>query len=168
MATSWKRAKVNGKGRQGASGSALNESLSSDLCKSLQMPSFIKSIKPHYCLPLVSLIWLLMSETTVEINLKLMFLSNYLMNLTFTALSSRLTKDLTHRTEEVGMLTAILQRLLNYSLQIFYIYITHFILKDRSAFEMLRNIHSSVKFHHKNFLGINLLTSPHALELNQI
>lgn len=90
------------------------------------------------------------------------------MNLTFAALSSRLTKDLTHRTEEVGMLTAILKRLLNYSLQIFYIYITHFILKDLSVFEMLRNIHSSVKFHHKNFLGINLLTSPHALELNQI
>lgn len=74
VATSWKRAKVNRKGRQGAPGSPLNTGLSSDLCKSLQMPSFIKSIQPHYCLPLVSLIWLLMSETTVEINLKLMFL----------------------------------------------------------------------------------------------
>jgi len=37
-----------------------------------------------------------MSKTTTEINLKLMFLYNYLMNLTFTALSSQLTKDLTH------------------------------------------------------------------------
>lgn len=54
MATSWKHAKGNGKGRRGALGSPLNEGLSSDLCKSLQMPSFIKSIKLHYCLPLVS------------------------------------------------------------------------------------------------------------------
>lgn len=54
MATSWKCAKVNRKGRRGAFGSPLNEGLSSDLCKSLQMPSFIKSIKLHYCLPLVS------------------------------------------------------------------------------------------------------------------
>lgn len=38
-----------------------------------------------------------MSKTTVEINFKLMFLYNYLMNLTFTALSSQLTKDLTRR-----------------------------------------------------------------------
>lgn len=132
------------------------------------MPSFIKSIKPHYCLHSVSLIWLLMPKTTVEINLKLMFLYNYLMNLTFTALSSPLTKDLTHRMEEVGTLTAIFKWLLNYSLQILHVYITHFILKDLSVFEMLCNIHSSVKFHHKNFLGINLLTSLHALELNQI
>jgi len=53
-ATSWKHTKVNGKGRWGVFRSPLNEGLSSNLCKSLQMPSFIKSIKLHYCLPLVS------------------------------------------------------------------------------------------------------------------
>lgn len=40
-------------GEAGAFGSPLNENLSSDLCKSLQMPSFIKNIKLHYCVPLV-------------------------------------------------------------------------------------------------------------------